>query len=123
MSYLPALAVFIAAYAALAGLSWTRRAIAERAARRNGMVLNLVRRAGPPVFAGLVVLGLGPLLGRDGTGLPAAFLIAGGLAWGFHRGLADARQGDWRSIGFRALLALAAALGYLWLSGLAGGIA
>ncbi|MCU4654758.1 hypothetical protein N8I71_18115 [Roseibacterium sp. SDUM158016] len=115
------LAVFLAAFAALAGLSWLRRAIGEPAARRKGMALNLARRSGPPVIAGIAVLALGAALGGAGTGLPAAILVAGGLAWGFHQGLSEVRQANWRSTGLRALLAFAAATAYLWMSGLAGG--
>jgi hypothetical protein len=113
------LAVFLAAYGALSGFTWLRRVVAERPARRRGMGLNLARRAGPPVLAGVAVLAFGALSGAAGTGLPAALLIAGGLAFGLHEGLAETGLGSWRSEGLRLLLSLAAMTGALWLAGLA----
>ena len=50
---LTALGVALCAFAALSGLTWMRRVIGERPARRRGMVLNLARRAAfrpPPPF-------------------------------------------------------------------------
>lgn len=118
-TFLQPLAVFLGAYAALAGFTWLRRLVAERPARRRGMALNLARRSGPPVLAGIAVLAFGALSGAAGTILPAALLIAGGLGFGLHKGLAEAGLGTWRSEGLRLLLALAAMTGALWLSGLA----
>jgi hypothetical protein len=114
-----AIAVFLAAYAALAGLFWGRIVLAERPARRRGMALNLARRAGPPALAGLAVLVAGALLDAGGTLRPAAILAAGGLGYGLHRGLADIGRADWRSVGLRLAVSLGLALGALWLSGLA----
>jgi hypothetical protein len=119
---LTAAVVFLGAYAALSALTWLRRLMGERPARRSGMLLNLARRAGPPVLAGAAVLVVGRVLGAA-TGLPAALLVAGGLAFGLHRGLAEIRQGDWRGIAIRVALSVAAVTGYLWLAGLADGAA
>ena len=115
-----AAAVFLGAYAALSALTWLRRVMGERSGRRNGMILNLARRAGPPVVAGGAVLVLGRMLGAA-TGLPAALLVAGGLAWGLHRGLDDIGQNNWRGTAIRVALSVAAVTGYLWLAGLALG--
>lgn len=113
------LAVVLAIYAALAGLSWLQRLIGERrTARRRGMVLNLVRRAAPPVLGGILVLVGGATLRLSGHMPLAAVLVAGGLALGFHRGLADVRQGDRRSVGFRLAVTAGLSLAILWQAGL-----
>lgn len=112
------LAVFIGIYAALAGLTWAQRLIGERmGARKQGMALNLLRRAGPPVAGGLIVLAAGAALRLAGHVPLGGLLIAGGLAFGFHRGLADVRQGDRRSVGFRLVLTLGLSLAILWQAG------
>jgi len=112
------LAVLIGVYAALAGLAWLQRFIGERlAAKKRGMALNLARRAAPPVIGGLVLLIAGAALNLSGHIPLAALLIAGGLAFGFHRGLADVRQGDRRSIGFRLLVTTGLGLAILWQTG------
>jgi hypothetical protein len=112
------LAVVLGIYAALAGLAWLQRLIGERmAARKRGMTMNLARRAGPPVIGGIVVLIAGMVMGLSGQVPLAALLIAGGLAFGFHRGLADVRQGDRRSIGFRLLVTAGLSLAILWQTG------
>jgi uncharacterized protein YfiM (DUF2279 family) len=116
---LPA-AVFLAVHAVLAGFFWLRIVMAERPGRRRGMTLNLARRAGPPVIAGIAVYVLGSALNAE-TGLPAAILAAGGLSYGLHRGLTETRQADWRSVGLRIAVSLGLALGALWLWGLAQG--
>jgi hypothetical protein len=117
---LPLAAAFLLAfYAALAGLSWLRLLVGERPARRKGMTLNLLRRAGPPAAGGAAVLVASRILTAPGAGLAAAILIAGGLAWGADRGLAEAGLGGWRNRGFRLLVASGLALGALWLAGLA----
>ncbi len=118
---LGAIAVFLGAYAALSVLTWLRRLMGERSKRRTGMLLNLARRAGPPVIAGAAVLILGLVLGQRGAGLPAALLAAGGLGWGLHQGLSEIGQNDWRGIAIRVALSVAAMTGYLWLIGLAAG--
>jgi hypothetical protein len=117
---LTALCVFLGAYAALSALTWLRRLMGERTGRRSGMLLNLARRAGPPVLAGGAVLIVGLVLDAA-TGLPAALLVAAGLAWGLHRGLVEIGQSNWRGIAIRVALSAAAVTGYLWLAGLAGG--
>lgn len=113
-----ALATFLTIYALLAGRRWLPKAIHDpRKAHRTGMVLNLVRRAGPAVFAGLLVLVVGGILGRSGHGPLAAALIAGGFAYGFHRGLAELGYDNSRSLGFRLVLTVAVTLGVLWQTG------
>lgn len=112
------LAVVLAAYAALAGLAWLQRLIGERtAARMQGMALNLLRRAGPPVAGGLIVLIAGALLRLAGHVPLGGLLVAGGLAFGFHRGLVDVRQADRRFVILRALLATGLGLAILWQAG------
>lgn len=112
------LAVFLCIYAALAALSWLQRLIGERLpARKRGMALNLTRRAGPPVAGGLILLVAGTALRLQGHLPLAAILIGGGLALGLHRGLADVRQGDKRSVGFRLVLTLGLSLAVLWQTG------
>jgi hypothetical protein len=112
--------LLVAIFAALTALQWGRVARLERGGRRRGMALNLARRAGPPVVAGLAVLVAGAALGVPDARLPGALLAAGGAAWGLHRGLADVRQANMRATGVRAVLSLGLALGCLWLIGLAG---
>jgi len=112
------LAVFTGIYAALAGLTWAQRLIGEGlAGRKRGMVLNLARRAGPPVAGGLIVLGAGAALRLAGHIPLGGLLIAGGLAFGLHQGLSDVRQGDNRSTGFRLVLTLGLSLAILWQTG------
>lgn len=113
------LAVFLAIYAALSGLTWAQRLVGERVgARKTGMALNLARRAAPPVIGGIVLAVAGGMLRLSGHLPLAALLIAGGLAFGFHRGLADVRQADRRSIGFRLVVTLGLGLAGLWQTGL-----
>jgi len=112
------LAVVLAVYAALAGMAWAQRLIGERMApKTRGMALNLARRAAPPVIGGLVLLAAGAVFGLSGHVPLAALLIAGGLAFGFHRGLADVRQADRRIVGFRLLLTGGLSLAILWQTG------
>jgi hypothetical protein len=118
---LTALGVALCTFAALSGLTWMQRVIGERPGRRRGMVLNLARRAGPPVLAGIAVAGFGVLTARGIPAAPALLLIGGGLAFGLHHGLADVGQADRRSVVPRVAIAVAAGTGYLWLAGLAGG--
>ena len=114
------LAIALSLYALLAGLGWLRRVIGERvAARKRGMALNLARRAGPPAIGGAVLLVAGLSLGQ-GMAVPLAVLLIGGaLAYGFHRGLAEVGQGNWRSVAMRLLLTLGLTLAVLWQTGLA----
>lgn len=112
------LAVMLAVYAALAGLAWLQRLIGERmGARKRGMALNLLRRAGPPVAGGLIVLAAGAALRLAGHLPLGGLLVAGGLAFGFHRGLVDVRQADARFVGIRVLLAVGLGLAVLWQAG------
>ena len=116
---LTALGVALCAFAALSGLTWMRRVIGERPARRRGMALNLARRAGPPVLAGLAVAGIAALSASGIPAAPALLLIGGGLTFGLHRGLAEVGQADRRAVLPRLAIAVAAGTGYLWLAGLA----
>ncbi len=112
------LAVLLGIYAALAGLAWLQRLVGERmVARKRGMALNLARGAAPPLAGGLVLLIAGALLHLSGHLPLAAVLVAGGLAFGFHRGLADVRQGDRRAVGFRLLVTAGLGLAILWQTG------
>ncbi|WP_071674905.1 hypothetical protein [Nioella nitratireducens] len=104
------LAIFCAVYAILTGLSWLRRFIGEKPARRGGMGLNLVRRAVPPVVAGGIVLVAGRVWGLADAAPLAGFLIAGGLGFGFHTGLADLNRPNWRELALRGALTLAFSL-------------
>ena len=108
------LAIILALYAAICGLSWLRRAIGERSARRKGMILNLIRRGTPPVVAGIILGVAGNVLGLPGSGALAALLIAGGAAYALHRGLADLGRQTWRDHGLRVALTLALSLFALW---------
>ena len=108
------IAIALTFYAAITGLNWLRRATGERAARRKGMILNLVRRAAPPVVSGLIVGLAGTYLRLPtSTGL-AAVLVAGGLAYATHRGLTDLGRRTWRDHGLRLALTLALSLFALW---------
>jgi hypothetical protein len=115
---LPA-AIVMGVYAALSGLTWVQRLVGERLkGRKRGMALNLARRAGPPAAAGVVLLIAGQITALPGHAPLAALIIAGALAYGFHRGLAEMRQADPRSIGFRLAVTLGLSLAILWQTGL-----
>jgi len=109
------LASLLCFYAILTGLSWLRRLVGERtAARRNGMILNLARRAVPPAVAGLILLIGGSALGlRDYVPL-SILLISGGLSFGFHKGLSDLHRPNWRELALRGAITLALTLFFLW---------
>jgi hypothetical protein len=109
------LAVFLGFYAILTGLSWLRRLIGEKLkGRRKAMLLNLARRAGPPVLGGLVIVAAGASL-RLANHVPvAAVLIGGGFAYGFHRGLAELHRPNWRELALRAAITAALGLFLLW---------
>jgi hypothetical protein len=112
-------ATMLGIYAALAGLTWTQRLIGEGLkGRKRGMALNLARRAGPPTAAGVVLLIAGRITTLPGHGALAALIIAGALAYGFHRGLAEMGQGDRRSLGFRVAVTLGLGLAILWQTGI-----
>ena len=100
------LALILATYAAITGLSWARRVIAEpRRARQAGLALNLIRRAGPPLAAAILLLLADRIL----------FLPdAPALAYGTHRGLRDLGPENWRSLITRLLLTAALSLFVLW---------
>jgi len=105
------LATLLTFYAILTGLSWLRRLVGERvSARRKGMVLNLSRRAVPPAIAGVILLVAGGVLGLFGYISLAIILIAGGFAFGFHKGLADLNKPNWRELALRGALTLALSL-------------
>lgn len=119
VSLISAAAIVCGTYALLAALPLLRRAAAERqAGRRLGVALNLSRRAGPPVLAGLGLVLLGPLAGLRDAGAPGALLIAGGLAWGLHRALADLRHGNDRALALRLAMTAAIAMTLIWQAGL-----
>ena len=111
------LAVFCLLYAALTGWRFGLRVRSERAARRNGLLLNLARRALPPVVAGVLILGAGSVLALPGVGALAALIIGGGLAYGLHRGLAEMQQDTRMLILLRLGAGLGLTLGWLWLNG------
>ena len=109
------LAVFAGIYAIVTGLSWLRRYVGESLkGRKVAMRLNLARRAGPPALAGAILLVAGGVIGVAGEGPLAALLIGGGLAYGFHRGLAELNRPDWRELALRGALTLAFGLFLLW---------
>ncbi len=108
------LAILCGVYAILTGLSWLRRFIGEKPARRGGMGLNLARRAVPPVAAGVIILVAGIALRLADAGVLAGLLITGGLAFGFHTGLADLNRPNWRELALRAALTLAFGLFLMW---------
>ncbi|MFV1876324.1 hypothetical protein [Nioella sp.] len=109
------LAVFLSFYAILTGLSWLRRLVGEKmAARRKGMSLNLARRAVPPAVAGLILLVAGGTLGLFDYVPLATLLIAGGFAFGFHKGLSDLHSPNWRELALRGAITLALTLFILW---------
>lgn len=111
------LAVFCLLYAALTGWRFGLRVRSERAARRKGLLLNLARRALPPVVAGVLILGAGSVLALPGIGALAALIIGGGLAFGLHRGLAEMQQDTGMLILLRLGASLGLTLGWLWLNG------
>ncbi|TBX16602.1 hypothetical protein TK43_17050 [Roseovarius sp. JS7-11] len=109
------LATLLSFYAVITGLSWLRRLIGERmAARRKGMALNLARRAVPPAVAGLILLVAGGTLGLFDHVPLATLLIAGGLSFGFHKGLSDLHSPNWRELALRGAITLALTLFTLW---------
>jgi hypothetical protein len=114
LRYAAPLAIILAFYAVITGLGWLRRATGERAARRKGMILNLFRRAAPPTIAGLIVAVAGGILRLSGSTGIAGLLIAGGLAYAMHRGLADLGRQTWRDHGLRIALTAALSLFTLW---------
>lgn len=111
------LAVFCLLYAALTGWRFGLRVRSERAARRKGLLLNLARRALPPVVAGVLILGAGSVLALPGIGALAALTIGGGLTFGLHRGLAEMQQDTGMLILLRLGAGLGLTLGWLWLNG------
>lgn len=109
------LATLLSFYAILTGLSWLRRLVGEKMApRRHGMILNLARRAVPPAVAGLILLVAGGTLGLFDYIPLAVLLIAGGLAYGFHKGLSDLNKPNWRELALRGAITLALTLFLLW---------
>jgi len=112
---LPPLAVFFLLYAALTGWRWGLRLRSERPARRKGLALNVIRRAGPPALGGVLLLVLGSAMGLAHTGWMAALMIGGALAFGLHRGLAEMRQDTGMLIGLRLGASLGLTLAWLWL--------
>ncbi|MBY6199912.1 hypothetical protein KUV65_00925 [Maritalea mobilis] len=115
----PALALILGTYAVLAALAWLRRVTAEKVeGRRNGIILNLLRRAAPPVIGGIVVLILGSVMGVIGATGMGFLLITGGLAFGLHRGLDDLRANDKRVLLFRAAMTAAISMTLIWQAGL-----
>ena len=109
------IAVFACFYAIVTGLSWLRRIIGEKLkGRRRGMALNLARRAAPPAVAGLILLVAGGIMGVAGEAVLAALLIGGGLAYGFHKGLAELDRPNWRELALRGAITLALGLFLLW---------
>jgi len=118
------LAVFACFYAIVTGLSWLRRHVGESLkGRKAAMGLNLARRAGPPVLAGLILLIAGGVIGVAGEGPLAALLIGGGLAFGFHRGLSELNRPNWRELVLRGAITLALGLFLLWqLGAIQGGV-
>ncbi|MBF9060036.1 hypothetical protein HKCCSP123_12665, partial [Rhodobacterales bacterium HKCCSP123] len=68
--------------------------------------------------AGVVLLVAGRVVALPGHAPLAALILAGALSYGFHRGLADMRQADPRSIGFRLAVTLGLGLAILWQTGL-----
>ncbi|WP_156945934.1 hypothetical protein [Roseicyclus elongatus] len=115
----PALALTLGTYALLASLAWLRRVSAEKVAgRRNGILLNLARRAGPPVIGGIVLLIAGTVFGVIGAGGVAGVLVAGGLAYGLHRGLDDLRANDKRVLALRLAMTAAISMTLIWQAGL-----
>lgn len=118
ISYAAPLAIICAIYAVLTGLSWLRRLIGERAAKRGGMVLNLLRRVIPPALAGVLLLIAGRFMTLPDHGAIAALLILGALAYGLHRGLLDLGRPNWREHGLRASLTAAFSLFVFWQVGI-----
>jgi hypothetical protein len=114
----PALAMFAMLYAALTGWRFAMRVRSERAKRRKGVLLNVLRRAAPPVVAGLLVLVVGGVLGVPGIGWFASLLIAGGLGYGLHLGLAEMRQDSSMLMGLRLAASLGLTLAVVWQAGL-----
>lgn len=110
-------ALFALLYAALTGWRFALRVRTERAARRKGLVLNIIRRAGPPVFAGLLILIAGAAFDLFGYAWPAGLLIGAALAYALHRGLHEMRQDTGMLIGLRLGASLGLTLAYLWVSG------
>lgn len=108
------LAILCAVYALFTGLTWARRVTIERAAKRKGMMLNLLRRAAPPVAAGLILLIAGGALRLSASTGLGALLIAGGLAVALHRGLADLGRRGWRDHVLTLALTTAFSLFLFW---------
>lgn len=109
--------VFAALYAALTGWRFALRLRGERAARRTGLMLNVLRRGLPPVIAGGVIAAGGVALDRAGAGGLGAFIAGGGLAYALHRGLAEMRQDTGMLIALRVGVGLGLTFAYLWVSG------
>ena len=115
----PALALILGTYAVLAALAWLRRVMAEKlAGRRQGILLNFARRAAPPVLGGIVILIAGGIFGVIGSLGMGFLLIAGGLAFGLHRGLDDLRANDKRVLVFRVAMTAAISMTLIWQAGL-----
>lgn len=77
-----------------AGLSAYRVALSLRGmarARRQGILLNLARRAGPPVLVGAGVAGVAIVTARADAGWLALLLIGVGLSYGLTVALKEMR--------------------------------
>ncbi len=114
ISLLSIVTAFGLAYSLLTAASFGRRVMAERPARRRGLLLNLVRRALPPVVIGGAILALGGVVGRSAAAPAGWAILSAGLAYGLHRGMADMGQTHWRTIWPRVALTLVIALTALW---------
>lgn len=114
---LMAIALFLMLYAALSAWRFAVRLRSERSKRRKGIVLNLLRRAVPPVTAGALVWGIGLSLARPEIAGIAGVLVFGGLSYGLHRGLAEMRQDTTMLIALRLGASLGLTLATVWVQG------
>jgi hypothetical protein len=109
------IALFLMLYAALTGWRFGLRLRSERAKRRAGLLLNLARRAGPPVVGGALAWAVGLAIARPEVAGVAGLLVFGGAAFGLTRGLQEMRQDTRMLLGLRVGASLGLTLAVIWL--------
>lgn len=111
---------FFAVYAANVLRDFTPRYLRQPSkARRKGVLINLARRAGPPVAAGLAIVIFRDTLGlaREGVAVGVA-LATGGIAYGLHRATAELGRVSMATLGIRLAVSTALTLAILWQTGI-----
>ena len=110
---------FFAVYAVSALRDFTRTYLRQPSkARRKGVLINLARRAGPPVVAGLAMVIFRDTLGLPRQGVAVGVALAtGGVAYGLHRAVAELGPVSKATLGVRFAVTAGLSLAILWQAG------